>query len=98
MVKHRKTHGVGVNAPQHGWAAAFERAGGVGAGCWGVGLVTLCRGQAAEHQQVVLRRVVVVRRQLRVEQIGHMQVHQLQPHQGLQAGLDLRQLRLKGRA
>ena len=46
-------------------------------------------GQAAEHQQVVLRGVVVARGQLAIEQVGQMQVDQPGAAQRLQAGLDL---------
>ena len=46
-------------------------------------------GQPAKHQQVVLRGVIIARRQLRIQQVRHVQVEQLQPAQGLQCGLKL---------
>ena len=57
--------------------------------CAGVGQIgfAVAGGQPAEHQQVVLRGVVVVRRQLVVQQVGDVQVHQRHAAQHLQRGL-----------
>ena len=59
---------------------------------------SLCGGEAPKYQQVVLRGVVVMRGQLRIEQVRHMQVDQLQPGKVLQAALNFCQTRLEGRA
>jgi hypothetical protein len=49
----------------------------------------MASSQAAKHQHVVLRGVVVMRGQLVVEQVGDVQIHQLHAAQGLQHGLHL---------
>jgi hypothetical protein len=44
-------------------------------------------GEAAKHQQVIPRGVIEVRRQLAVQQIGHMQIDELAAGPALQRGL-----------
>ena len=94
MVKDGKAHWAGVKPLEHRRAAALDQLG------WR--LVRLCQAvaaqagsQAPKHQRVVLRGVVVMRRQLVVQQVGHMQVHQLGAAQLLQRGLNGRQHDLK---
>ena len=94
VVKHRKPDRAGVDAPQDGRAAQARRSAlclgriqGQGAGAAG--------DQAPEHQQVVLGGVVVVRRQLLVDQVGDVQIDQLLAAQLLQCDLDARLLRFK---
>ena len=89
MVEHGKTDRAGVNVPEDRRATAAGRF--LGAVSWRSGRLALASGQPAKHQQVVLRGVVEMRRQLRIEQVRDMQVHELQAAQGLQRGLDLRQ-------
>ena len=84
-VEHRKTDGAGVDAPQHR-RAALPLAVGLGVGL-GLSFIGACR-QAAKHQHVVMRGEVKARGQLRVEQVGDMQVQKTSAGQGLQAGLE----------
>ena len=76
-------------------AAAAAGPGGTSAGCIAVAIAC---AQSAEHQQVVLRGVVVVRGQLlRVQQVRDVQVDQLQAGEQLQVLLDFSQPQLEGR-
>ena len=82
-VKHRKTHRAGVDAAQHRRPAALGHRLG--------GRFAALAGKAAKHEQVVLRGVVVVRGQLGVQQVAHVQIQQAGAAQRLQRGLYLAQ-------
>ena len=93
VIEHGKGHRTGVDAPEHRWPALplawqFVFGRGVAQTQW-LGVST-ARRQTAKDQDVVLRGVVVVRRQLAVEQVRDMQVDQLGAGQTLQGRLNLR--------
>ena len=85
---------AGIDAPQNRRAAAFTQVGGRRFGVFRVtAQVPGCK--ASENQNVVLGGVIVVGGKLRVEQVGHVQVEQLQAAQVLQGGLQRRQAGLE---
>ena len=90
-VKHRKAHRAGVDGLQ-GLARRGQRAAGLVDK--EVGTARTGR-QTPKHHQVVPRRVIKMAGQLVVEQVGHMQVHQLPAHQTLQVVLQVQRRQLK---
>ena len=86
MVEHGKGHGAGVDTPQNGRTTASGFTGQYFTRVLRVGVVRAGR-QAAKYEHVVLRGVVVVRRQMVVHQVRDVKVHQLLARQGKQHGL-----------
>jgi len=99
-IPHRKANRAGVYAAQNRRpTAACAALGGPGCVCrwdWRRRAHSAgARHQAPENHHIVVRGVVVVRRQVRVEQVGDMQAHQRVAAQRLQRVLDGFELLLK---